>query len=92
MFPFLNADPMLPSVPSPLALPSRGITDWIQSRVMNSEVRKEGGRAFVEMRPTRWDGTLAEGLDRPFLGYTRRTALAWSNPAGALRELVGAAH
>lgn len=30
------------------------ITDWVQTRVMNSEDRKEGGRAFVEKRPARW--------------------------------------
>ena len=30
------------------------ITDWVQTRVMNSEDRQEGGRAFVEKRPARW--------------------------------------
>jgi enoyl-CoA hydratase/carnithine racemase len=30
------------------------ITDWVQNRVMNSDDRQEGGRAFVEKRPARW--------------------------------------
>lgn len=30
------------------------ITDVVQNRVMNSEDRKEGGRAFVEKRPAVW--------------------------------------
>ena len=30
------------------------ITDWVQTRVMNSEDRKEGGRAFVEKRQADW--------------------------------------
>ena len=30
------------------------ITDGVQTRVMNSEDRKEGGRSFVEKRPARW--------------------------------------
>lgn len=30
------------------------ITDFVQTRVMNSEDRKEGGRAFVEKRDARW--------------------------------------
>lgn len=30
------------------------ITDVVQTRVMNSEDRKEGGRAFVERRPADW--------------------------------------
>lgn len=30
------------------------ITDSVQTRVMNSEERKEGGRAFVEKRSARW--------------------------------------
>ncbi len=30
------------------------ITDQVQTRVMNSEDRKEGGRAFVEKRQARW--------------------------------------
>ena len=30
------------------------ITDFVQTRVMNSEDRKEGGRAFVEKRHARW--------------------------------------
>ena len=33
------------------------ITDWVQTRVMNSEDRKEGGRAFVEKRPARWSSS-----------------------------------
>ncbi|MDP6565015.1 MAG: enoyl-CoA hydratase/isomerase family protein [Alphaproteobacteria bacterium] len=30
------------------------LTDWVQTRVMNSEDRKEGGRAFVEKRQANW--------------------------------------
>jgi E-phenylitaconyl-CoA hydratase len=30
------------------------ITDWIQTRVMNSQDRKEGGRAFNEKRQAVW--------------------------------------
>lgn len=30
------------------------ITEQVQNRVMNSEQRQEGGRAFVERRPARW--------------------------------------
>jgi enoyl-CoA hydratase/carnithine racemase len=30
------------------------ITDWVQTRVMNSEDRKEGGRAFIEKRTAVW--------------------------------------
>ena len=30
------------------------ITDVIQNRVMNSEDRKEGGRAFIEKRSAVW--------------------------------------
>lgn len=33
------------------------ITDSVQTRVMNSEDRKEGGRAFVEKRPARWSSS-----------------------------------
>ena len=32
------------------------LTDWVQTRVMNSEDRKEGGRAFVEKRQADWPG------------------------------------
>ena len=32
------------------------LTDWVQTRVMNSEDRKEGGRAFVEKRRAEWPG------------------------------------
>lgn len=32
------------------------ITDFVQTRVMNSEDRKEGGRAFVEKREANWPG------------------------------------
>ena len=32
------------------------LTDWVQTRVMNSEDRKEGGRAFVEKRRADWPG------------------------------------
>lgn len=32
------------------------ITDYVQTRVMNSEDRKEGGRAFVEKRDGNWPG------------------------------------
>jgi len=32
------------------------ITDWVQTRVMNSHDRKEGGRAFVERRQAEWPG------------------------------------
>ena len=31
-----------------------GITEQVQNRVMNSQQRQEGGRAFVERRPARW--------------------------------------
>ncbi len=30
------------------------ITSWVQNRVMNSEDRREGGRAFVEKREANW--------------------------------------
>ena len=30
------------------------ITDWVQTRVMNSEDRQEGGRAFTEKRQAIW--------------------------------------
>jgi enoyl-CoA hydratase/carnithine racemase len=30
------------------------LTEWVQTRVMNSEDRKEGGRAFVEKRQANW--------------------------------------
>ena len=30
------------------------ITDWVQTRVMNSADRKEGGRAFIEKRQANW--------------------------------------
>ena len=33
------------------------LTDWVQTRVMNSEDRKEGGRAFVEKRRAEWPGS-----------------------------------
>jgi enoyl-CoA hydratase/carnithine racemase len=33
------------------------ITDWIQTRVMNSADRKEGARAFLEKRAIDWPGT-----------------------------------
>lgn len=33
------------------------ITGSVQNRVMNSEDRKEGGRAFVEKRQARWDSS-----------------------------------
>ena len=32
------------------------LTDWVQTRVMNSADRQEGGRAFVEKRRTDWPG------------------------------------
>lgn len=32
------------------------VTDYVQTRVMNSEDRKEGGRAFVENREGNWPG------------------------------------
>ena len=32
------------------------ITGWVQNRVMNSEDRKEGRRAFVEKRKAQWKG------------------------------------
>ena len=32
------------------------LTDWVQTRVMNSEDRQEGGRAFVEKRRAEWPG------------------------------------
>lgn len=32
------------------------ITDWVQTRVMNSEDRKEGGRAFADRRQVDWPG------------------------------------
>ena len=32
------------------------ITDYVQTRVMNSEDRKEGGHAFVEKREGNWPG------------------------------------
>ncbi len=32
------------------------ITDWVQTRVMNSEDRKEGGKAFAERRKVDWPG------------------------------------
>ena len=32
------------------------ITDFVQTRVMNSEDRKEGGRAFIEKREAKWPG------------------------------------
>ena len=35
------------------------LTDWVQTRVMNSEDRKEGGRAFVEKRKAKWPGNRA---------------------------------
>ena len=31
------------------------ITDIVQTRVMNSDDRREGGRAFVEKREANWD-------------------------------------
>lgn len=33
------------------------ITDWIQTRVMNSDDRKEGAKAFSEKREVEWPGT-----------------------------------
>jgi enoyl-CoA hydratase/carnithine racemase len=33
------------------------ITDWIQTRVMNSDDRKEGAKAFIEKRKADWPGT-----------------------------------
>jgi enoyl-CoA hydratase/carnithine racemase len=33
------------------------ITDWIQTRVMNSDDRKEGAKAFLEKREVDWPGT-----------------------------------
>ena len=33
------------------------LTDWVQTRVMNSADRQEGGRAFVEKRQADWPGT-----------------------------------
>lgn len=33
------------------------ITDWIQTRVMNSDDRKEGAKAFLEKRDVEWPGT-----------------------------------
>jgi enoyl-CoA hydratase/carnithine racemase len=33
------------------------ITDWIQTRVMNSADRKEGAKAFLEKRSVDWPGT-----------------------------------
>ena len=32
------------------------ITDYVQTRVMNSEDRKEGGKSFIEKRPAKWPG------------------------------------
>ena len=32
------------------------ITDWVQTRVMNSADRKEGARAFAEKEPVDWPG------------------------------------
>ncbi len=32
------------------------ITDWVQTRVMNSEDRREGGKAFAERRKVDWPG------------------------------------
>lgn len=32
------------------------ITDWVHTRVMNSEDRKEGGKAFAERRKVDWPG------------------------------------
>ena len=32
------------------------ITDYVQTRVMNSEDRKEGGRAFLDKRLADWPG------------------------------------
>ena len=33
------------------------LTDWVQTRVMNSADRQEGGRAFVEKRQAHWSGS-----------------------------------
>ena len=38
------------------------ITEAVQNRVMNSEDRKEGGRAFVERRPARWPSRCADKM------------------------------
>ena len=32
------------------------LTDWVQTRVMNSEDRQEGGHAFAERRQVDWPG------------------------------------
>jgi hypothetical protein len=32
------------------------VTDWIQTRVMNSEDRKEGVKAFAKRRKVDWPG------------------------------------
>ena len=33
------------------------ITDWVQTRVMNSDDRKEGAKAFAEKREVDWPGS-----------------------------------